>query len=86
LVLQGFAYVALGRYDDAVRVYHAVLAKTPESPQVLYHLAQAQWRAGRPAEAARAARQALTFQPEHRESLAILEQIELAAADGTYRR
>ena len=86
LVLQGFAYVALGRYDDAVRAYHAVLAKTPESPEVLYHLAQAQWRAGRPAEASRAARQALALQPEHQESLAILEQIEVAAADGTVQR
>ncbi|MDZ7619173.1 MAG: tetratricopeptide repeat protein, partial [Patescibacteria group bacterium] len=86
LVLQGFAYFALGRYDDAVRSYQAVLARRPESPDVLYHLAQAQWMAGRPTDAAQAARQALTLQPGHQESLAILEQIEVAAADGVHRR
>lgn len=86
LVLQGFAYVALGRYDDAVRAYHAVLARKPDSPEVLYHLAQAQWKAGRPADATRAARQALALQPEHQESLAILEQIKVATADGNVQR
>ncbi len=87
LVLEGFAYVALGRYDDAVRAYHGALALKPDSPEVLYHLAQAQWRAGRSDDAARAARQALALQPGHQESLAILQQIEIAAAaDGNVQR
>ncbi len=87
LVLQGFAYVALGRYDDAARAYQTALAKQPASPEVLYHLAEVELMAGRPAAAAAAAREALALEPEHRESLAILRQVETAAVEGdSYRR
>jgi len=86
LVLQGFAYVALGRYEDAVRAYHAALARNPGEPEVLYHLARAELMAGRPENAAGAARQALALQPEHPQSRALLREIETAAVDGSYRR
>ena len=87
LVLQGFAYVALGRYDDAVRAYQAALVHHPASAEVLAHLAEAERMAGRPADAAATARQALALEPDHRESLALLRQVETAAAEGDlYRR
>ncbi len=87
LMLQGYAYVALGRYDDAVRSYQAALMLQPASPEVLYHLAEAELKADRPVEAAAAARQVLALRPEHRESLAILRQVEIVAAEGDqYRR
>ena len=64
--LLGQAYVALGRYDDAVESLSLAVARGKPTPEMLCHLGEAQLLAGNPTEAAAAARQALAIQPQHR--------------------
>jgi tetratricopeptide (TPR) repeat protein len=78
LYLTGLAYVALGRYDDGVERFSAAAARGKPTPEMFYRLGEAQLLAGRPAEAADAARQALALQPQHGPSRNLLERIEIA--------
>jgi tetratricopeptide (TPR) repeat protein len=80
LYLQGLAYTALARYDDAIDVYHAALGRTGAEPsaELYYRLAEAQWLAGRAGEAYRAIDHALRLAPGHPPSLALRGRIELA--------
>lgn len=78
LHLMGLAYVALGRYEDGVESLSAAVIGKEATPDVYYHLGEAELLAGRPAQAAAAARHALTLQPQHQPSRELLGRIELA--------
>lgn len=85
--LLGVAYMGVGRYDDAVENFSLAINRGNPTPQMFCNLGAAQLLAGRPAEAAAAARNALAMQPQHQPSLALLEQIQLAQQpQGTLRR
>lgn len=87
LYLRGLAYVALGRYDDGVESLSAAMTRGEKpSPEMFYHLGEAELLAGHPAEAADAARQALTLQPQHQPSRELLQRVEIAQQpQGTVR-
>ncbi len=78
LYLQGLAYAALGRYDEAVDSYRLASRRGETTVDLFYHLADAQHRAGRPAAADQAVRQALACDPHHEPSRAFLRRLELA--------
>ena len=78
LYLTGLAYVALGRYEDGVESISAALVREEPTPELFYSLGEAELLAGRPVEAAAAARHALTLQPGHQPSRELLGRLELA--------
>jgi tetratricopeptide (TPR) repeat protein len=78
LYLQGLAYIALGRHDDAVESFASAAARDKPSPEILYRLAQAQWLAGRPIEAATTAQQALAMDPRHQPTLQLRASMQMA--------
>ena len=78
LYLQGLAYGALGRHDDAVDSLAAAAARDKPSPEILYRLAQAEWLAGRPADAATTAQQALALDPRHQPTHELLISMQMA--------
>jgi predicted Zn-dependent protease len=87
LYLEGLAYHALGRYDEAIDTLWAACHRGPESPEIYYQLARSQFMAGNLAPAADAACQALALEPHHRPSQDLLSQIQLALrTDGPTRR
>jgi tetratricopeptide (TPR) repeat protein len=86
LDLMGQAFVALGRYDDAVESMSLAAARDKPSPEVLCRLGEAQLLAGHPIEASAAAQRALALQPRHPSSMALLDRIQLAQQpQGTMR-
>jgi tetratricopeptide (TPR) repeat protein len=78
LHLTGMAYMALGRYDDAVESLSTAVTRETATPEVFCRLAEAQWLAGHPAEAAASAQRALTLNPKHQPSIELLGRIETA--------
>ena len=78
LYLTGQAYVALGRYDDAVESLSAAVTRQQPTAEMYCRLGEADLLAGHPEEAAAAARQALALQPQHEASRALLDRVELA--------
>ncbi len=76
--LLGQAYVALGRYDDAVESFSLAVTRGKPTAEVLCHLGEAQLLAGGLAEATATAQQAMALQPRHPATLALLERIRLA--------
>lgn len=87
LYLTGLAYVALARYDDGVESLAASVSRGQPTPEMLCGLGEAQLLAGRPAEAADAANQALAMQPQHQASRELLERVQLAQQpQGAVRR
>jgi len=83
----GTAMVALGRYDDGIESLSTALTRGSPTPDIFYHLSQAELSAGNPDRAAMAAREALALQPNHAPSQRMLEHLEATArADGRIRR
>ncbi|HEV2968711.1 MAG TPA: tetratricopeptide repeat protein [Pirellulales bacterium] len=78
LYLQGLAFAALARYDDAVEAYRLGLQRDRPSAELYFRLAEAHLRAGRPAEAGGAIQQALALDPNHQPSRALAEQAAMA--------
>ena len=78
LYLQGLAYGALGRYDDAVESLTAAAARDKPAAEILYRLAQAQWLAGRAVDAATTAQQALALDPRHLPTRQLLDSMQIA--------
>ena len=74
----GQAYVALGRYDDAVESFSLAVKRGRPTPEMFCDLGEALLAAGHLAEAAATAQQALALQPQHPPSLALLQRIQLA--------
>ena len=88
LWLEGLAFGAVDRREDAVRSLAAASRQGAPDPDLLYQLARAQHAAGHPGEAAEAARQALAASGGHEASRALLAQLESAdpAGGGVIRR
>jgi tetratricopeptide (TPR) repeat protein len=78
LYYQGVSYLALARYDDAVESLVAAAARDRPTAEILCRLAQAQWGAGRAAEALAAAERALALDPKHQPSRQFLQQTQVA--------
>jgi len=78
LYREGLAYKALGRYDDAIRSLSAANSRDAPSAEILCQLGECQWAAGRHAEAAAAAREAMALDPQHPQSRELLDELELA--------
>ncbi|HUY91998.1 MAG TPA: tetratricopeptide repeat protein [Pirellulales bacterium] len=78
----GLAYGAVERPADAVEYLRAASLAGPPSPEMLFQLADAELKAGRRDDARAAAQQALSIQPGHRASLALLQRIDLAQRTG----
>lgn len=70
--LQGLALVAQGRFSAAAESYEKVIAIEGATADNYFDLADAQWQAGRHDDAAMAARQALTLDPQHGRSRELL--------------
>ncbi|MFH1923625.1 MAG: tetratricopeptide repeat protein [Planctomycetota bacterium] len=87
LYFEGLAYEALQRWDEAVESFSAARNRQRPTPEILFRLARAEWFAGRPAQAAAAAREALALDPGHQPSRELLDRAELALrSDGPLRR
>lgn len=65
LYLQGITQKDLGRNIEAVQTLRSCAAKAPQNPDVMLHLAEAQWRAGDWIGARYLADQALALNPRH---------------------
>jgi tetratricopeptide (TPR) repeat protein len=83
LYLQGLAFAALARYDDAVEVYSLAIERDRSSAELYYRLAEVQLRAGRPSQASGAIQQAIALDPGHVPSRALAPQVELALRDAS---
>ncbi len=89
LWLEGLAYQALDRPDDAVESLYAASLRGAPQADLLYQLARAEQTAGHPAAAANTVRQALSVDTEHQPSRVLLAQLESSGAprhDGVIRR
>lgn len=86
LYLTGLAYAALGRHDDAVESYYAASVRGQPTAELMYRLAEAEQRAGRPAAARANVQQALAIDPQHFPSRALYEQLQVAAQPATMTR
>jgi tetratricopeptide (TPR) repeat protein len=78
LYLEGLAYSALGRYDEAVDSLAAAAAQDNPTPDILFRLGEAELLDGQPARAAAAAQHALFIDPGHQPSLQLLDRVRLA--------
>jgi tetratricopeptide (TPR) repeat protein len=86
LVLEGLAFSALRRFDEAVDIYNFALSRDPQSIDLCDRLAEAQLLGGRPREAAITIEQALTMDPSHLPSRALAERIDVAVRPSDSRR
>lgn len=80
LEMQGEAFAALGRYDDAVDVYAACAAREPTNPGHFFQLARVRYQQGDAVGSESALRQALALDPRHAPSLRLAEQMNPAVA------
>jgi tetratricopeptide (TPR) repeat protein len=80
LLLTGQTYSALARHEDAARTLTIAAQRSPPNAELLYYLAEAQLRAGRPADALAQVRQSLTIAPGHAPSQELLARIQWALA------
>ena len=78
LYLMGSAYLALGRYDEAVENLTAAVTRGKPTPEMYCRLGEAQLAAGRPEEAGAAVQQALKLQPKYKAGAELLQRIEVA--------
>lgn len=78
LYLEGLAYASLGRHAEASASYSAAVERGQPTAELLYHLADAQWRAGQPQLARDAVNRALALDPSHVASRALRKQVWLA--------
>jgi tetratricopeptide (TPR) repeat protein len=84
--LLGLAYSATGRYDDAVETLTAAMLRDRPTPELLARLAEIQLARGHGEEAASAAREALSLDPNHAPSQQILARVEQARQSQTALR
>jgi len=89
LWLEGLAYGALQRHQDAVESLYAASLRGQPQPDLLCELAKAEFAAGRPDAASNAVQQALALDAGHRDSRLLLARLSEVAApdrDGVLRR
>ena len=77
LYLEGLAYAALERWDEAAETLAAASTRQRPTAEILFRLGQAELYAGRSARAAQTARQALALNPDHGPSRELLGHAEL---------
>jgi tetratricopeptide (TPR) repeat protein len=77
LHLQGLALHALSRHDAAIESYNLAIHRNGTSPDLLCHLAEAEFAVGRPAEAQRTVEKALAIAPGHRAGQTLAERMRL---------
>ena len=82
LWLEGMAYQALDRPQDAVESLYAASLRGAPHADLLYQLALSEQAAGRPTAAANTVRQALSLDTQHELSRVLLAQLEDSAAPG----
>jgi len=80
LWLEGLAYRALERHQDAVESLHAASLRGQPQPDLLCELAKAEFASGRPEAASNAVQQALALDAGHQDSRLLLAQLNEAAA------
>lgn len=78
LRMQGLAYAALGRHDDAAKSFTQASSRGDPDPKIFHLLACAEMAAGRPQQASAAAGQALAIDPNHQPSHEMLDRLRLA--------
>ncbi len=78
LYAQGLAYRALARYDDAIQSFASARAQGAPSAEIVCQLGECLAAAGRPADAAAAAREALAIDPQNQHGHQLLAQVETA--------
>jgi tetratricopeptide (TPR) repeat protein len=83
---QGLALSSLGRHAEAVSALTLAKERAPASPELLFHLAEAELRVGHTLEARQALAQALTMEPNHTSSRTLLDRLEIAQQPGAFRR
>ena len=83
LYLQGLAFAALARYDDAVEVYSLAIERDRSSAELYYRLAEAQLRAGHHPRRAARSNKRLPSTQRMRPSRALAPQVELALRDAS---
>jgi tetratricopeptide (TPR) repeat protein len=86
LHLTGLAFLALGRYEDAVESFSAAVIRDQPTAELFHRLGEAELLAGRPGAAADAAHHALALKPGHRPSCELLERIAAAGQLQARRR
>ena len=79
LHLTGLVCMALGRHEEGTEKLAAALIAGDATAEMYYHLGEAELLAGRPLQAAEAARQALALEPHHIPSRELLGRLGLAA-------
>lgn len=86
LVLEGLAFAAMRRYDDAADAYAVALSRDPPSLELHDRLAEAQLLGGRPRDAAVTVNHAFAIDPNHAPTRALAERIDLAIRPMVARR
>lgn len=83
LYLTGLAYSATGRYVDAIDAFNQARSRERPTPDLLYWLADAQFKAGQPNEAQRTTAELLALAPTHAGGVALVERLEIARSNVT---
>jgi tetratricopeptide (TPR) repeat protein len=78
LYLTGLAYSATGRYVDAIEAFSLARSRGTATPDLLYWLADAQFKAGRQNDARQTASELLALEPTHRRAVALLQRLDIA--------
>ncbi len=87
LFLEGLAYHALGRYDEAIDTLSVACHRGPAERGTLLSASQVAVDGRQPGSSRGCGRQALALEPRHQPSHDLLSQIQLASrADGLTRR
>ena len=74
--VSGWAHFALGEYDQAVETLERAAELSPSDPEIVDHLGDAYWRAGRETEAAFEWRRALQFHPDEQREATLKTKLE----------
>ncbi len=86
LWLEGLAYGALQRHEDAVNSLLAASQRGEPQAELLYQLARAEQSAGDPAGASKTVKQALALNAGHQASQLLLAQLQSTRSDGNIIR
>lgn len=83
LYLTGLAYSALGRYIDAIDALNQARTRGQPTPDLLYSLADAQFKAGQPGDARRTTAELLVLAPAHTGATALRGRLDIAGRNVT---
>lgn len=78
LLALGRVQMELGRPEDAAESLAAAVGRGPPSAELLYYLAQAQWQAGKGAQALASAQESVRLDPTYLPSQQFLDRMRLA--------